>query len=220
MYLISMPSFTRFSDFAALCESLRATSKRLEKVSLLSEFLKSLHERELSPAVFFLLGKAFPDHDSRTLNVSWRTVQRVMAIVEKAAKDLQPLTLLDIEEIFSRIATTSGQGSRKQIEALLLEMFNRASELERKYLVKIIFGEMQIGVAEGLVLEGIAKASDVKLELVRRANMYLGNPGKVATIALREGAGGLQKIELQLFRPVQPMLAELAEDFPWKKSLF
>lgn len=204
---------TLFSDFTDLCERLRSTTKRTQKVAYLSEFLKSLNAKERTPAALFILGKPFPGHDPRTLDVSWRTVQRVSEKVTGKKSAPEPLTILELETIFSKIAMTTGTGSRRQIEELLLTLFNRASEIERKYLVKIIFGEMQTGVAEGVLLEGIAKASAVQVELVRRANMYVGNPGEVAAIALGHGVEGLQKIQLRLFRPVQPMLAELAEEF-------
>jgi DNA ligase-1 len=43
-----------------------------------------------------------------------------------------------------------------------------------------------------------------------RANMLLGDIGEIARMALTEGESGLRRIELQLFRPIKPMLAEMA----------
>jgi DNA ligase-1 len=203
---------TLFGDFARLCERLGSTSKKIEKIAVLENFLASLNEDELSTAALFILGKPFPDHDPRTLDVSWNTLQRVLEQVKEREKSTRPLTIRDVSDIFSEIALITGKGSRKRIKEMLTSLFNRASSLEREYLAKIIFGEMRIGVAEGLLLEGIAKAAGVSKDLVRRANMYLGNPGEVAKLALQEGEKGLNQIRLQLFRPVQPMLAELAND--------
>ncbi|NIS38114.1 DNA ligase, partial [Candidatus Saccharibacteria bacterium] len=83
---------------------------------------------------------------------------------------------------------------------LLIDLFSRISEIERKYLIRIIFGEMRIGVAEGILLEGTAKAAGVEPEEVRRAHMYLGDPGLVAKIALHDGRDALKKVNLELFK--------------------
>lgn len=202
-----------FSKFVQVCENLRNTSSRLEKMAILEDFLCSLQEKDLVIAVRFLLGKPFAATDSRTLDVSWKTIQQVLNKIMLVEPKTSPLTLITIMDIFDQIAMTSGAGSRKKIETMLGELFTRAEGIEQTYLMKIIFGEMQIGVAEGLILESIARAAKVPLEIVRRANMYLGDPAEVARIALIEGPANLEKVRLKLFRPVQPMLAELAEDF-------
>lgn len=203
---------TPFSDFAELCENLSSTSKKLAKISILSQFLQSLNEEELAVVPLFILGRAFPPGDSRALNVSWRTIQRIINQIPEKSESTR-LFVLDIAEFFSRIASISGKGSRKQVEETLIELFSRTAELERKYLIRIIFGEMRIGVAEGVLLEGIAAAAGVSLAEIRRAYMYLGDPGLVAKLALLDGKDALKKINLRLFKPVQPMLASLAEDF-------
>lgn len=201
-----------FSEFVKLCDHLAATTSKLEKAEKLANFLSTLDDHELRVAPLFILGKAFPDHDSRTLDVSWRTLQRVSSGLGDS-HSADRLSLLEVADYFSKIAQITGKGSRKKTDELLTEMLSRAGDSERTCLSKIIFGEMRIGVAEGVLLDGIARAANAPLELVRRANMYLGDPGKVAFIALRNGRDGLARISLQLFRPLQPMLAELAEDF-------
>ena len=208
-----MSQSTTFAAFARLCERLRATSSKLEKTALLAEFLTSLSDSDLELASLFVLGKTFPDYDARVLNVSWQTLRAALAELPAAGQDSEGVTLAEIQAAFSEIAERSGPGSRKAIQEKLRALFARTNELEREYLTRIVFGEMRTGVAEGLLLEAIAKASGLPLESVRRANMYLGHPGEVARIALRHGEEGLRKLSLTLFRPVQPMLAELAEDF-------
>jgi len=71
---------------------------------------------------------------------------------------------------------------------------------------------MQHGVGEGVMIEAIAYASGTPNELVERADMFSGNLGKVAMTSLSEGEKGLREIGVQLFRPIKPMLAEIAED--------
>lgn len=208
-----MGRMTLFSEFGGLCEKLRSTSKRSEKVAMMSKFLASLQGSEINAACLFILGKAFPDHDPRTLNVSWRTLQKVLSQVKERMDDSAMLSVLEVSKSLAGIAETSGKGARQSIEELLETLLSQTDKSERAFLTKIIFGEMRIGVAEGLLLESIAAAAAVSPDLVRRANMYVGNPGEVAKVALLGGVEALSQIDLQLFRPVRPMLAELAEDF-------
>ncbi|MCG8604393.1 ATP-dependent DNA ligase [bacterium] len=206
-------SNTPFTKFADTCERLASTSKRLEKVAILADFLLSLSEEELRVTSLLVLGKAFPDTESRALDVSWRTLQKFLSKGPLVGKHTADLTILEVSRSFDQIAEMKGKGSRQKIVEALETLFGRVGEAERKYLVKIILGEMRIGVAQGLLFEGIAKAANVPLTLVRRASMFQGHPGEVAVIALKSGSEGLKKVRLEMFRPVQPMLAGLAEEF-------
>src|SRR2546430_7534412 len=71
---------------------------------------------------------------------------------------------------------------------------------------------MRMGVNEGVMLEGIADAAGVDPDAVRTAHMFLGDLGRVAEIALYEGADALRSRGLRLLAPMKPMLAEMAED--------
>ncbi len=78
------------------------------------------------------------------------------------------------------------------------------SPREGEYVVKILTGDLRIGLREGLVEEAIAKAFDVPLEEVREANMLSGDIGQTALLASRKE---LHRAELSLFRPIKCMLA-------------
>ncbi len=204
---------TPFSTLATLCQHLEKTTKKLEKSTLLSEFLRGLQSEEISPSVLLLLGKIFSATDSRTLGISWRTLQNLEAEISKAKKKKAPLSILDVHQHFAEIAAASGKGSRQRKEELLSDLLSRVSVSEKKYLVKMIFGEMQHGVAEGVMQQGIAEAIGADLAQVRRAALMLGDIAEVARLGLTKGKESLEKISLQLMRPIQPMLAELSEDF-------
>jgi DNA ligase-1 len=207
-----MNASTPFSTLATLCQQLEKTTKKLEKSALLSQFLRELRPDEIAPSVLLLLGKIFSVTDSRTLGISWRTLQNLEAKLSKSKKKA-PLSILEAHEHFAEIAGASGKGSRQRKEELLADLLSRVSASEKKYLVKMIFGEMQHGVAEGVMQQGIAKAIGADLALVRRAALLLGDIADVARLGLTKGKKALEKISLQLMRPIQPMLAELAEDF-------
>jgi DNA ligase-1 len=202
---------TPFSTLATLCQQLESTTKKLEKSALISGFLQKLQPEEIAPAVLLLVGKIFSATDSRTLDVSWRTLQKVEEQIPKSKKS--PLSILEVHQHFAEIAGASGKGSRKRKEEQLADLLSRVSPTEKKYLVKMIFGEMQHGVAEGVMQQGVAEAIGTDLALVRRAALLLGDIAEVARLGLTKGKKALEKVSLQLMRPIQPMLAELAEDF-------
>ena len=233
---------TPFARLASLGERLEATSKRLELTDLVAGFLQELQPAEIRPAVRLTIGHVFAEWDDRALNISVGAAMRVLDELVDAAPEVRdrvsaqavdpghrayllldvarrspplspPLTILDVFQAFERIAETSGRGSRAQKEALLRALLERATAIEAKYLVRIIFQEMRHGVSEGVMLNGIAKAAGVKAALVRRANQLWGEVGEVALVALTEGSQGLRKATLRLFRPIKPMLAQTAGSY-------
>lgn len=204
---------TAFRDLVSLCEKLEATAKKLEKTQLISDFLHILKEEEILPVVLLIVGRIFPDTDPRTLEVSWRTIQRVKRGLEKKPPLEKPLTILEVHNYFAEIAAASGRGSRQKKETLLTDLFARLTPAEERYAIKIIFGEMQHGVSEGVMMQAIAQAVGTSLVSVRRACMFTGDLGEVARVGMVTGKEKLERINLQLFWPIQPMLAELAEGF-------
>jgi len=203
---------THFSELANLCQALEKTTKRKEKTRLLSTFLLGLEEEEVVPAAYLVVGRVFPEADPKVLEVGWSTVSRVRRGIGQAALVREPLTILRVYRYFEEIASASGKGSRKKKEYLLAGLFNEASPLEAEYIMRILSGEMRIGVSEGMMLEAVAEAAGVSPELVRRSHMLLGDLGRVAVTALKEGKEGLRRVGVQLFKPIEPMLAEMSYD--------
>ena len=203
---------TPFSDLAGLCRALEATTKRKEKTRLLSEFLRGLGPSEVSPAVLMVVGSVFPEFDSRTLEVGWRTMRNVLDGGRQTTLFDESLTIGYVHDTLTKISEASGAGSRRVKGSLLEGLIARADPSEVEVLVRIIFGEMRIGVSEGMMLVGIAAASDVGVTLVRRALMLTGNLGEIARIALESGEKGLKGVEMRLFVPLKPMLGAMSYD--------
>jgi DNA ligase-1 len=103
----------------------------------------------------------------------------------------------------------AGSGSRKV--RILRECLSRADAGERDFLVGLLTGEMRQGALEGLVVEAVAKASDVPASRIRQALMFSADIGEVARAALEEDLRGLSRFRPRLFHPVSPMLAKAAE---------
>jgi DNA ligase-1 len=122
------------------------------------------------------------------------------------------LTIPEVYRTLEEIAGTVGRGSRTRKEALLRSLLERSTTVEAKVLAKVVFQEMRHGVSEGLMMDGIARASGAKIRSVQRANQLWGDLGEVARVALADGEAGLHQAALRLLRPVKPMLADTAAD--------
>ena len=205
-------SGTPFADLAGLARDLEATTKRLEKRRRIAEFLRRLPPEEVGPAVLIVIGRIFAESDQKALNVGWATLQKALGSARQARLDARPLTILDVRRAFDGIAAAGGTDSVRARLRLLAGLLGQATDPEREVLLKSIFGEMRIGVNEGVMLEGIADAAGVDADAVRAAHMVLGDLGRVAEVALAQGAEGLGRLQLRLFSPVKPMMAEMADD--------
>jgi len=122
------------------------------------------------------------------------------------------LTIVEVRRDFSAIGETSGTGSRGKKERLMEALFSLASPVEAKYLVRIFIGEMRTGFHEGLMEQTAAKAFDIPLVDVQKASMITGDVGEVASVLKAEGREGLGRIGFEVFRPVQLMLAQMADN--------
>jgi DNA ligase 1 len=217
--------------FAQTCDAIAATSKRLEKTALVADYLgsSSLPPAEAALAAIFLSGRPFPAYEEATLQVGgallWRVIsdlsgkseQELSNIYRKhgdagsvAAEALpetaeSSLSLAAVQQVFLEIATARGPAAKA---ALLRRLLERATPLEAKYIVKIISGDLRIGLKESLVEEAIACAFEAPLDTVKRANMLLGDLGETLRLA---SAGKLDDARLRLFHPIDFMLASPVE---------
>jgi len=216
--------------FAETAEKIAATTKKLEKTALLSEYLKSAPVDEAVVGAVFFSGRPFPTWEETTLQVGgtllWRTVQELSGQNEEALTaayrklgDLgavagaalpQPcsdgsLRPSKIQQIFREIAAARGPAAKG---ILVRKLLSEVSPLEAKYIVKIMTGDLRIGLKESLVEEAIAKGFGESLKEVQRANMLLGDIGETLRLAAENK---LPEAKMRLFHPIGFMLASPAE---------
>src|SRR5262249_31584694 len=180
--LIMIFGMMELARLAELCQRLRASPGRLDKLALLTDYLRALPADSGATAVAFLTGRAFPSSDPRVLGVRW------LPSVDEGAAAGPPLTLADVAAAFAGIAEAGGAGSRRTRDELLRALAARGTGDERETLQRIMVGEMRTGVSDGLVLEAIARAFEAPLESTRRAALRLGDLSGVAVLAARGGA--------------------------------
>jgi len=157
--------------------------------------------------------KLFRDAFDKTgdIGAATKIVLEASKIRKQATLFEKPLKILEVRRSFELIAETSGYGSREKKERLLETLLGAATPLEAKYIVKILIGEMRTGFHEGLMELAVSKAFSISHDLVSRASMFTGDIGEVAAIARIQGREGIVKLQLQVFRPIKPMLAQTAD---------
>jgi DNA ligase-1 len=94
----------------------------------------------------------------------------------------------------------------------LRALMDRATAVEQRFITALLTGELRQGALAGIMLEAVAKASGVAIDRVRHAAMVAGDVTAIAPSLIERGAAALDQFEVQLFRPVQPMLAQTSED--------
>jgi len=140
-----------------------------------------------------------------------RTVFENSRVKRQATLFERPLTILEVRRSFEALAETTGTGSREKKERSVEALLSLASPIEAKYLIKIFVGEMRTGFHQGLMEQAVAKAFGVNLKDVQRASMVAGDIGEVAAILKTQGREGLSKIRFRVFKPVELMLAQMAD---------
>jgi DNA ligase-1 len=195
----------RLREVVEASTTVAATSSRLQKTATLAELLRRMHGAEIPIAVTYLSGSLMQGR----IGLGWSAIAdaRTAGPAENPSIDL-----IDVDAVFERIAHTSGAGAARARTQLLTELLTRATAEEQDFLVRLVSGELRQGALEGVLAEAIAKASTTPADAVRQAAMMCGNLGEVAYVALTEGAAALSRYVIQLFRPVEPMLASPAEN--------
>ncbi|HJP60646.1 MAG TPA: hypothetical protein VJ865_11620, partial [Gemmatimonadaceae bacterium] len=195
----------KLAELVDVSGSVAATSGRLEKISRLAGLLSRLSPEEIPIAVGFLIG--WPRQGK--IGIGWSTISSAR---ENSAAPSPTLELLEIDRAFSALTKVRGKNSASERIRLLGELFSRATMEEQNFLGALLVGEVRQGALEGVMLEAVAKASGLPSEKVRRAAMMAGDLATVAQAALGDDRdAALSRYQLEVFRPVQPMLADSAE---------
>jgi DNA ligase-1 len=233
-----------FATFAQTADAVSATTKRLEKLAILAEYLSPLSDEDLAIACRFLSGLPFPFSDERTLNVGFSAASTVLIditgvdpgeygslavrlgdlgevaahilaqsqstqeqtqIQNPKSKIQNQISLRSALDAFESMASTRGAGQKA---LLLRNLLVEASPQEGKYIVKLVTGDMRMGLKESLVEEALARMAGVRVEEVQKVNMLVGDIGESALMARH---GRLAEAGMRLFHPLKFMLATPAE---------
>ncbi|MGA8102041.1 MAG: ATP-dependent DNA ligase [Candidatus Acidiferrales bacterium] len=214
--------------FVNAADAVAATTKKLEKVRILSEYFRSAPLDDAARAAIFFTGKPFAGRDEGVLGVGGSSLAKLVAeasedpapdwraayrkhgdwgnvagdiLSTRAGEKKRGVSLAEVAKAFEDLPELRTQTQKSD---RLRKLFDKASAGEVKYIIKIITGDLRIGLKESLVEESIAKAFEQPAEAVRRANMMTGDVGETLKMAAQDTLGSAR---LRLFHPIGFMLA-------------
>ena len=121
---------------------------------------------------------------------------------ERISRDRdQGLALDEVAASFAAMAVARTTAART---ALVEGLLRQTTAMEAKYLLKLMSGDMRIGVKQSLVEEAIAVAGKVPVAEIRNAVMLEAD---LASTVRRAFAGTLAEARMRLFHPLGFMLA-------------
>ena len=215
-----------FDRWASVADAVRSTTKRLQKLAALVDYLPTLPDDALAIAARFFSGIVFPRHDARTTQVGgsilWTALGTLTGLPDEvlaeaysrhgdagdmvgdvlASHPASMHTLAWVEGRFADLARASGSTARREI---VREVLATLGANEARYFAKLLGGELRIGLKEAQVEEALARAFERPIEQVRHANRLRGDIGEVAILARQ---GSLESARLALFHPIGFMLAQ------------
>src|SRR6202011_509459 len=220
--------------FGLTCAAIAATAGKLEKIALVAAYLRELDDDDLAPATRYFTGNPFPQARERTLAVGWRTIveaaagtwgvdDAALSAAYRATGDLgaalgpfvrpshdlglfrEVLTPARLYAMLVEIADATGKNAQKRRRILCERIFSACTDaLEATYVIKIMTGELRIGLREGLVVDAIAQGFSRDPRAVRRAASAAGDVGEVALAAKHDA---LDRVTIAYHAPVAFMLA-------------
>ncbi len=215
----------RLRRLAETTDAVRSTSSRKAKAELLAELLGELAPAEIVPTVGMLLAQP----RQGAIGVGWATVAKVPrgdAGADGGQTDGSEANdagsgdgeagagadVLAFDALISELAVTTGPGSDGARQGLLGDFLARCEPAEAEFVRRVLVGDARQGALGGVMTDAAAKAAGVKAAAMRRAVMLRGDLGEATAIALIEGPDALDAIDLEVGRPIQPMLASTAAD--------
>ncbi len=221
--------------FTTVAEQIAATTKRLEKAALLGSYFSSLSDNDLVHAARYFAGYIFPLRDQRNINIGGAALLNAISAVSGVEKTIlqqklvklgdlgdvaaavltdnplaeqhtPTLTLAELSNRLEQLATTTGT---KRKTDLVTQLLVSATPLEAKYLVKLLAGDLRIGLKEGAVEDALARLFKVNVSKVQWVNMLTGDIGETALLVRK---GQLDQARMRLFHSIKFMLASPAAD--------
>jgi len=193
------------AELVATSAAVTEMSGRLAKIDRIAVCLRALPAEERAIGARYLAGEV-----AHKTGIGWATIAEAGKTIPPAREP--SLSLAEVDARLAAIAELGGPGSAGARRDQLAAIFARATAAEQQFLTALVSAGLRQGALDGIVAEAIARAAEVPADAVRRAYMLAGELGTVAAAALGDGAPGLAKFRLTLFRPILPMLAQTADD--------
>ncbi|MBS7613986.1 ATP-dependent DNA ligase, partial [Candidatus Bathyarchaeota archaeon] len=226
--------------FLRLCEvyeNIERLNSRSEVIEVVAGYFKDLDSKDLGTAIRLTTSNfrealnvswatllealkdlyKFTDGDFyKAFNETGDVGSAIKSILESRRLSRQtlllakPLTLEELDSVLREVSEAKGSGSKYKKLKVLKGLFSKASPLEAKYLVRIILGDLRIGVKEGIITKALSKAFHIPYEALEKALMLSGDLAETAIVAKTYGVNGIMDVRYNPLNPIKPMLASMA----------
>ncbi|MEA3413968.1 MAG: ATP-dependent DNA ligase [Nanoarchaeota archaeon] len=234
----------RYSKLAELYKELSSTTKRLEKIDILSKFLEDVKEKEFY-LLYLIEGNIYPDYDERRMGISnqlaiksiakatgtttikvnslWKKLGDLGETAKELTKKKKQTTLAShvittqkVLENLRKLPELEGKGTVDRKISLITELLTSASPIEALYLIRTLIGDLRIGVQESTIKYSILKAffknNKDHEDKLQRAIDRSNDLAVVFKIARTKKIKELEKIKLEVGKPIKAMLAQKAKN--------
>lgn len=220
---------------------LEKTPSYLEKNSIIADVLKNSPPQEIERVVLLLLGRPWPSHVSKETGVGLQQLKKAVSVasgyslsdVERLMNEVgdlgevtrrllekkrqvslfkEELTVKEVFDTVKGLPEITGGGSVDRKIDSISKLLSSAEPVEAKFIVRTVLGDLRVGVADGRLRDSIAKAFGVSSDDIEHAYMLTTDYSAVAKAAAESGGKGLKKLGVTVGHPVNPMLAQRAED--------
>lgn len=220
----------KFSELAGLYEEIEKTSSYNKMRELLSGFLKKVPKEEMKVIAYLTLGQIAAGFDDVNTGMAEKMViksiaiagnEREQKVIEKykktgdAGKTAEEyagkggISAKELFETLHKTAKITGSGSQERKTSLLAGLLSRTTPLEARYLVRIVLGQLRLGVGEKTLLDALAMAyTGKKRKEIEQAYNTCSDIGLIAETIAKKGLKGIQKIGIKVGIPVQSMLCQ------------
>jgi DNA ligase 1 len=232
-----------FARLAHTFEELEGTSSRLTLIELLTQLFRSIERpEEIEQVCYLVQGRVAPFYVALEMGMAEKSVTKSIAIayhttpehVEALYATLGDLglvagqakhetdnatTVLSVDEVFfslKAIAQTSGKGAIEQKSSRLADLLRRVDDVSAKYVVRILLGNLRMGIGDATVLDALAKArwnDTKKRKLLEGAYHKASDLGLIAHTLWEypeqeEAQRAIAAMDIQVGKPVHSQLAE------------
>ncbi len=200
-----------YKKLAEFYEEATGTTKRLEKIKILSKFLKQIPKSNRD-ALYLMLGRIYPEYDEKRIGISnklaiksiskatgtreekvikeWKEIGDIGKVAQvltskKSQSTLhrQDLTIKKVIENLRKLPRLEGKGSINKKIALINELLTSASPIEALYLVRTLIGDLRIGIKESTIRDSMAAAFfDSKKEAVKKIQEAIDKTNDIALV--------------------------------------
>jgi len=226
------------SELVDTFELMEATKSRLALTDYLVSLIHNTPSTIIDKVIYLIQGKLRPDYEGIELGIAEKMIIRALSralsvdisSIEEAyrqtgdlgdaarkiisSKENKITTRFTVEHIYSTlevIARTSGAGSQELKVNYIVELLNHSTSREARYIIKFVMGTLRLGIADYTVMDALAisfTGNKSNRKILEDAYNVCSDLGTVAKVVATKGIEAVKAIQITLFKPIRPMLAE------------